>query len=758
MSGIMALPKQSLAAMDVAGVRPDEAGSVRAGRIPQVEFNGHLADLEHQEAKPNALVSSNEDFGSCPPNFADQDFLRAPQQRAERKSHFPLLALAEVFKAELSEPAAPSAANSGTGSSGEVTSGTRSLPACMLGAAAAMPEVSRFSASGEKSSSEASSRALAVAIHQFTQASMLHRPSRPQAYSAQAALPFGPAAHLSRNGGLSNSRPGGENPRMAGNQNGDLLQTSKPDLLSVVGQDGVPTRTIAEVPLAESEIKGFQNANVQQLSAAPVRFSRAEIAGLNHRVIGESNLDERAISRDWSRNLNSAALVSVISISQETHLPLGRGHALSLGSPQLPLGSGAEVRANSAAAGDAQLQPTNEDNEMGSAPPQGNPVAMTSGEGKEKQDSGADRAVNNPTLALEDKDDVFSAWGRSAAANIPSFSPGCSLAGIFGDPGVQEKNCLQPERRGFNGRSAAVSGNDSGVSVSQTKRGDFQFTVFGQITESGIREETDVVPGIDFSIAKHISSSHQHSLCSSPVWGSANAVDNSEQITNQELRQRFSGSNTDTFAAGQKGVQTADENSALPVSIFAGDEPPLFAAPPSAAVLITQSATGSSGIGGSSTKTALAQSHPTIGVAAESAPFSTQVRVLNLQLEPENLGRVIVKLRLSGPRLTLQVDAERPDTLRLIGDDEKLLSERLKSAGYAIESLAIRTVDSHASNFGQEAAAGSSQKQNGSNADGGSTFHDRPSMGDANSPPPQSLECDVPNTAGAHPIDTELYL
>jgi hypothetical protein len=67
------------------------------------------------------------------------------------------------------------------------------------------------------------------------------------------------------------------------------------------------------------------------------------------------------------------------------------------------------------------------------------------------------------------------------------------------------------------------------------------------------------------------------------------------------------------------------------------------------------------------------------------------VTILRLRLEPEDLGGVTVKMRLAGARLDLQVEAEQPETARLIDKDRDLLAGKLQSAGYAVDALVINS-------------------------------------------------------------------
>jgi hypothetical protein len=115
-------------------------------------------------------------------------------------------------------------------------------------------------------------------------------------------------------------------------------------------------------------------------------------------------------------------------------------------------------------------------------------------------------------------------------------------------------------------------------------------------------------------------------------------------------------------------------------------------------------------------------------------------------------------MRLTGAKLELQVEAERSETVRLIGNDKELLSDKLRSAGYAIDNLVIRTADPHAVQPGLSAGSGASQEQYAGHTKGGPTAHDRSSMRDDNSHSHPALEDDAKDATGIRPADGEHYL
>ncbi len=108
------------------------------------------------------------------------------------------------------------------------------------------------------------------------------------------------------------------------------------------------------------------------------------------------------------------------------------------------------------------------------------------------------------------------------------------------------------------------------------------------------------------------------------------------------------------------------------------------------------------------------------GVAPSSGAATVQpqaslsaTRVLNLQLEPEGLGAVSIRMRLSGDRLDVQVEATRADTMRRIGDDRDLLVEKLRSAGYAMDHIVVRAAEPQAAQTQHGLGSGESRGSEG---------------------------------------------
>ncbi|MBO0733857.1 MAG: flagellar hook-length control protein FliK [Methylocapsa sp.] len=109
------------------------------------------------------------------------------------------------------------------------------------------------------------------------------------------------------------------------------------------------------------------------------------------------------------------------------------------------------------------------------------------------------------------------------------------------------------------------------------------------------------------------------------------------------------------------------------------------------------------------------------------------MQILRLQLDPENLGNVTVKMRLAGAKLDLHIEAEKPETARLIGTDKEFLAARLRSEGYAIDSI---TIASPPPGSLPGICGGASTKENFPGYhDGGANAHGQHSMAEDNPRP-----------------------
>jgi flagellar hook-length control protein FliK len=89
--------------------------------------------------------------------------------------------------------------------------------------------------------------------------------------------------------------------------------------------------------------------------------------------------------------------------------------------------------------------------------------------------------------------------------------------------------------------------------------------------------------------------------------------------------------------------------------------------------------------------------NPASRPAALSSGTDGAVRVLQLQLEPANLGSVTVKLALKDDVISVHLEASRHETALAIEKDRELLSHALKSAGYVVDNISSQPGDMRAS-------------------------------------------------------------
>lgn len=93
------------------------------------------------------------------------------------------------------------------------------------------------------------------------------------------------------------------------------------------------------------------------------------------------------------------------------------------------------------------------------------------------------------------------------------------------------------------------------------------------------------------------------------------------------------------------------------------------------------------------------------------------VRILNIQLHPAELGKVTVKMRLSGDTLEMELQASREETAELLRKDSEKLTSLLRTSGYRPDSVVVVTAAADTS--AQDGAAGQRQQSGGQSQAGG---------------------------------------
>lgn len=90
-----------------------------------------------------------------------------------------------------------------------------------------------------------------------------------------------------------------------------------------------------------------------------------------------------------------------------------------------------------------------------------------------------------------------------------------------------------------------------------------------------------------------------------------------------------------------------------------------------------------------------------------------KVRVLEIQLQPDNLGTVTVRMQMTSEGLQLHLNASRPETVEIIKRDREVLANLLRSAGYAADDAQIRVTLSDAAPAAVSSVAATSASSDG---------------------------------------------
>jgi chemotaxis protein MotD len=69
------------------------------------------------------------------------------------------------------------------------------------------------------------------------------------------------------------------------------------------------------------------------------------------------------------------------------------------------------------------------------------------------------------------------------------------------------------------------------------------------------------------------------------------------------------------------------------------------------------------------------------------------LKILQIQLQPADLGIVTVRMELKDTKLTLHVEADRKETADLIRNDQETLNNLLRSAGYNVDTGSVRIME-----------------------------------------------------------------
>jgi hypothetical protein len=163
-----------------------------------------------------------------------------------------------------------------------------------------------------------------------------------------------------------------------------------------------------------------------------------------------------------------------------------------------------------------------------------------------------------------------------------------------------------------------------------------------------------------------------------------------------------------TDAARAKG-----NNSSAPAA-ESGFDPFAALSPPPTASVEPGIAGGSIGAGGAGTTISLSgvslplipdvvaeatasleasQAPPALNPVAPAAPKTGPARELDIQLAPPEMGSLFIKLKLSGGKLSVVIEASKPSTLSAIERERETILNRINSADSQVSSLVLRPSD-----------------------------------------------------------------
>jgi flagellar hook-length control protein FliK len=112
-------------------------------------------------------------------------------------------------------------------------------------------------------------------------------------------------------------------------------------------------------------------------------------------------------------------------------------------------------------------------------------------------------------------------------------------------------------------------------------------------------------------------------------------------------------------------------------------------------------------------------SGPTDTLAQIAQPSATSIKTLDLQLQPETLGQVTIKLNLSDSGLAVQVETANQQTAELIGKDKQSLTQSLSNSGYSVATVDVSVAPQNASHFSSDASSQQGQADPNAGQSGG---------------------------------------
>jgi Flagellar hook-length control protein FliK len=121
----------------------------------------------------------------------------------------------------------------------------------------------------------------------------------------------------------------------------------------------------------------------------------------------------------------------------------------------------------------------------------------------------------------------------------------------------------------------------------------------------------------------------------------------------------------------------------------------------------------------SDTDAAASATSPTDALSAAAQPSAAAIKTLDLQLQPETLGQVTIRLNLSDSGLAVQLETARQRTAELIDRDKQSIMRGLSQSGYSVTSLEVTVAPQHGASFSSDASSQQGQANPNAGQTGG---------------------------------------
>ncbi len=98
---------------------------------------------------------------------------------------------------------------------------------------------------------------------------------------------------------------------------------------------------------------------------------------------------------------------------------------------------------------------------------------------------------------------------------------------------------------------------------------------------------------------------------------------------------------------------------------------------------------------------------PLLELAAQATPGNSKIKELEVSLDPADLGKISIKLKLDAGKLDVSIRVANPATLSAIESERGAIETRLAASSQSLESLQIQAQEGQSHDVGAQASGGS---------------------------------------------------